>query len=100
VARRIQEEGLRAIEEIVRRRPDGVTAQQIADELEPALPRRTLQYRLKSLVDNNRLVMEGEGRCPMPAEGRPSANVWARDSSVVFHNPGSAIALQLLDAGL
>lgn len=62
MARRIQEKGLQSIEEIVRRNPAGVSAQQIADDLEPVLPRRTLQYRLKALVDSNRLVMEGEGR--------------------------------------
>lgn len=62
MVRRIPEEGLQAIEEIVGRHRDGVTAQQIASELERALPQRTLQYRLKSLVDNKRLVMEGEGR--------------------------------------
>jgi len=62
VARRIQEEDLQAIEEAVRGHPQGVSAQQIADALEPAPPRRTLQYRLKSLVDEGRLVMEGEGR--------------------------------------
>lgn len=60
--RRIHEEGLHAIEEIVRRHPDGMTAQQIADELGRAPPRRTLQYRLKYLVDDRRLFMEGEGR--------------------------------------
>lgn len=42
--------------------PEGMTAQQIADALESAPPRRTLQYRLKSLVDSKRLVMVGEGR--------------------------------------
>jgi Fic family protein len=62
VARRIQEEDLRGIEEAVRRYPDGMTAQQIADALESAPPRRTLQYHLKSLVDDKRLVMTGEGR--------------------------------------
>jgi hypothetical protein len=62
VVRRIGEESLKAIEDIVRRHRDGVTAQQIASEIEPALPQRTLQYRLKSLVENKRLVMEGEGR--------------------------------------
>jgi hypothetical protein len=62
VARRIQEEDLQAIEEVVRRHPEGMTAQQIADTLDSAPPRRTLQYRLKSLVDDKRLVMEGEGR--------------------------------------
>ncbi|HXV25116.1 MAG TPA: Fic family protein [Alphaproteobacteria bacterium] len=60
--RRLQEEELRAIEEAVRRHPEGMTAQEVADVLEPALPRRTLQYRLKYLVDHKRLFMEGRGR--------------------------------------
>jgi hypothetical protein len=62
MARRIQEGDLQAIEEAVRRHPEGMTAQQIAEALDPASPRRTLQYRLKSLVDSHRLVMDGEGR--------------------------------------
>ena len=60
--RRMQEEDLRAIDGVVRPHPDGLTAQQIDDALESAPPRRTLQYRLKSLVDSKRLVMEGTGR--------------------------------------
>lgn len=62
VVRRIQDEDLQAIEEAVRDHPEGMTAQQIADSLKSPPPRRTLQYRLKSLVDSGRLVMEGEGR--------------------------------------
>lgn len=62
MVRRIQEEDLRAIENAVQRHPEGMTAQQVADTLDFAPPRRTLQYRLKFLVDNNRLVMEGAGR--------------------------------------
>jgi len=62
VARRIEEEDLKAIEQILRVHPEGVSAQQIADELKPAPPRRTLQYRLRSMVKDKRLVMEGEGR--------------------------------------
>jgi len=62
VARRIQEEDLKEIEEAVKGNPDGITAQQIAEILEFAPPRRTLQYRLKSLVDDKRLFMAGEGR--------------------------------------
>lgn len=62
MARRIQDTDLEKIEEVVRHNPEGVTAQQIADALKPAPPRRTLQYRLKSLVDDKRLFMEGEGR--------------------------------------
>ena len=62
MARRIPEDSLQAILEAVRRNPDGMTARQIADSLEDGLPRRTLQYRLKTLVDGRRLVMEGSGR--------------------------------------
>lgn len=62
MARRIKEQNLQAIEEIVRRHPDGVTAQQIHASLEKPPVLRTLQYRLKSLVDEKRLAMEGEGR--------------------------------------
>jgi Fic family protein len=62
VARRIQEEDLQAIEAAVQGHPGGMTAQEIAEALEVAPPRRTLQYRLKSLVDDGRLIMEGEAR--------------------------------------
>lgn len=62
MVRRILEEELQAIEQAVRRYPGGATAQQIADSLQEPPPRRTLQYRLKYLVDHRRLVMEGEGR--------------------------------------
>jgi len=62
MVRRIRNKDLQAIEETVRRHPDGMTAQQLADALEVPPPRRTLQYRLKSLVDGKRLLMEGAGR--------------------------------------
>ena len=39
-----------------------MTVRQIHDALELPPPRRTLQYRLKFLVDNHRLVMEGVSR--------------------------------------
>lgn len=60
--RRIREDVLREIEAVLRPHSDGLTAQQIADALESAPPRRTLQYRLKSLVTSKRLAMEGTGR--------------------------------------
>lgn len=62
MARRIQEADLKAIEEAVRRHPDGLTIQDIAEALPSELSRRTLQYRLKSLVDSKRLVMKGDLR--------------------------------------
>ena len=54
--------GLREIEETLLQHPEGMTAQQISEALEASPPRRTLQYRLKSLVDSKRLAMESSGR--------------------------------------
>ena len=62
MAQRIPEEDLQAIEAVVRRHPEAVSAQQISRNLKDAFPLRTLQYRLKYLVDKKRLVKEGEGR--------------------------------------
>ena len=62
MARRIREEDLQAIEEAVRRSPDGMTARQIGAALVPTPAHRTLQYRLKSLVDAKRLLAQGAGR--------------------------------------
>jgi hypothetical protein len=60
--RPIPEDKLQAIEEAVRRHPVAVTTQQIARELPGNLPNRTLQYRLKYLVDAGRLARQGQGR--------------------------------------
>lgn len=78
MAKRIPEQALKAIEEAIRRNPGGITLQQIADALGPGLARRTLQYRLKYLVDAKRLVPEGEGRwtkyrVPLQQEGKEFA---------------------------
>lgn len=62
MARPIQTEALQAIEDAVGRYPEGATIQQIEVALERAPPRRTLQYRVRLLVDDHRLVMQGEGR--------------------------------------
>ncbi|WP_238314578.1 hypothetical protein, partial [Methylobacterium crusticola] len=42
--------------------PEGRTVSQIEADLTPAPPRRTLQYRLKALVDSKHLIMERTGR--------------------------------------
>ena len=62
MASRIPEEALIAIEDAVRRNPNGVSAPEILHALATPVPQRTLQYRLKHLVTLNRLVMDGEGR--------------------------------------
>jgi hypothetical protein len=62
MARPPPEQELNAIEDAVRGRPDGVSMGEIAAALESAPPHRTLQYRLKHLVDAGRFVREGKGR--------------------------------------
>lgn len=62
MANKIPEEALLAIEDAVRRNPNGVSAPEILRALPSAIPPRTLQYRLKHLVTRNRLIMDGEGR--------------------------------------
>ena len=61
MARHMREEHLLAIEDVLREHPEGRTASQIHDALTSAPPHRTLQYRLKSLVDSKRLIMVGTG---------------------------------------
>ncbi len=56
------EQYLKAIEQAVARHPDGATIQQIAEAVGAQVPRRTLQYRLRYLVNEKRLVQEGERR--------------------------------------
>jgi hypothetical protein len=62
LANQIPEEALAAIEDAVRRNPNGVSAPEILHALPTAVPPRTLQYRLKHLVTRNRIIMDGEGR--------------------------------------
>jgi hypothetical protein len=60
--KQVPEEELLAVEEVVRHRNTPVTGREIADALQHRMPRRTLQFRLRYLVDAGRLVAEGSGR--------------------------------------
>ena len=62
MARKIPDTALQAIEEAARAYPEGATAQQIADALPTRVKQRTLQYRLKHLVDHGRLAQDSSGR--------------------------------------
>ena len=85
MAKPILEQDLKAIEEAVSRHPDGASFQQIRESIGPEVPRRTLQYRLKYLVNAKRLVQGGERRWARyrlpqqeerreaPAAGQPEA---------------------------
>ena len=79
MAKPMPERELRAIEAAVGDRPDGVTVSEIAAALETEVSRRTLQYRLKRLVETGRLVREGEGRWARyrlpPVGGRATAEL-------------------------
>ncbi len=62
MASHIPPEALLAIEDAVRRNPNGISAPEILRFLGISVPQRTLQYRLKHLVTQKRLVMDGAGR--------------------------------------
>tara|TARA_E500000318_G_C3564436_1_gene215006 strand:- start:1073 stop:2473 length:1401 start_codon:yes stop_codon:yes gene_type:complete len=63
MSKSIAEADLAAIEDVVRRHPEGIALQGIVDALSAAdVPRRTLQYRLKQLVDTERVIPRGQRR--------------------------------------
>ncbi len=62
MARRIPEKDLQAIIDVATGHHDGLSAQQLHEELGKTVNMRTLQYRLKHLVENGWLVQEGEAR--------------------------------------
>ena len=62
MAKPISEEDIAAILQAVRSHQGGASLREIANALSPAPAMRTLQYRLKYLVDTGDLVKEGEGR--------------------------------------
>ena len=62
MAKSIPEQKLKDIESVVSAHPEGIAIQDIQRELEEDIARRTLQYRLKHLVDEGCLVKAGEKR--------------------------------------
>lgn len=62
MAKTISETQLTAIEKAVSTRTEGMGIQDILDLLGEELPRRTLQYQLKHLVDSGRLIRTGQKR--------------------------------------
>lgn len=101
MAKRVSEEELEAIENAVRSHPGGVTAQEVAAALASDLPMRTLQYRIKQLVDAGRLVREGERRwtryrlpseeVPQEAPRRVAEEEAAAEAVVPLSEAGAAI---------
>lgn len=86
---------LEAIEDVVRTLGGSVAARSIATALAAPVPRRTLQYRLKHLVDAGRLIREGEGRwaryrLPEPGSVGTAAEQAAREGPVITLSDGGA----------
>lgn len=90
MAGKMPEEKLQAIERVVMAHPGGVGVRSIQSELEETVPRRTLQYRLNHLVEEGRLIKEGEKRgvkyfSPAPLGGRkPSSTPEGKSVDGVF----------------
>ncbi|MBO9422776.1 Fic family protein [Labrenzia sp. R4_2] len=76
MANKVPEDALKELQEIVAEHPDGISAPDIAKSLSEAIPRRTLQYRLKQLVEVGLLRMTGSGRWAkyhLAISGQPAA---------------------------
>lgn len=75
MARRIAGTDLDAIEAVVAQIDNGASVAQIAEALGEPVPRRTLQYHLRTLVDAGRLRVAGAGRAARYhlASGDPDA---------------------------
>jgi Fic/DOC family len=93
LANQIPDNALEAIEEAVRRHPGGASAQEILRALASPIPLRTLQYRLKSLVTRNRLVMDGEGRWAKYRISDSAARVRLAESTALTEVEEPAIPL-------
>ncbi len=61
MAKSMPERKLQAVEALVAAHPDGVGIQEIRDGLEEEKAWRTLQYRLKRLVDKGRPIRKARG---------------------------------------
>lgn len=62
MANQIPDDALTAIEKVIRLQTGAVSAPEILHALPAPIPQRTLQYRLKRLVSDKRIIMEGGGR--------------------------------------
>ncbi len=75
MAKSIPEQELQDIESVVSTHPEGVSIQNIQKKLKKEVVRRTLQYHLKHLVDQGRLIRGGNRRStkyllPSPHKGQ------------------------------
>ncbi len=103
MANKLSEDAVRELQDIVTHHPSpithhpgGIAARDIARNLSTDIPRRTLQYRLKQLVNSGRLRMVGNGRW---AKYQPAAT----DASICdvssLHEDGYGHPIKLSDQG-
>ncbi len=95
MARRIAKKDMQAIIDAVAGHRDGLSVQQLHEELGKTIFPGTLRYRLKRLVEDNRLVREGKARATryrIPTEEESSGTVEAPGKqSVPVSKAGVAI---------
>lgn len=60
--KQISDESLKEILEIVANHPQGIGLKMIESEIDGKIPRRTIQYRLRHLIDTKQLFAEGDRR--------------------------------------
>jgi Fic family protein len=88
--KRLQQEDLSSVVDVVRQSPDGARVSEIAEALKSRAPRRTIQYWLRSLVDERRLIKEGEkrgARYRLPAAAEAQKEAAARQTAAAEEKP-------------
>jgi Fic family protein/DNA-binding transcriptional ArsR family regulator len=91
--KRLREEDLVSIVDVARQRTDGARRSEIAQALKD-VPQRTLQYWLKSLVEDGRLTQEGKGpaaRYRLPAAAEKQKETAARQAAPGEEKPEEAM---------
>lgn len=84
MAKQIPEKDLKGIEEILKAHPDGVDLKFISAAMGDGVPHRTLQYRLRYLAAQGRVITEGQrrGMKYLPASAAVSTATEAEELSL------------------
>ena len=93
VPKRLRKEDLALIVDVARQRTDGARRSEIAETLKD-VPQRTLQYWLRSLVEERRITQEGKGpaaRYRIPAEAEEQRETAARQAAPGEEKPEEAM---------
>lgn len=93
MATQIDATQLQAILDVVAAKPDGMSAPKILDALGNPMPMRTLQYRLRHLVANDKLIREGSARASIYRIPAPFGHLSKTEK------PADSAPVPLSDAG-